>query len=49
MPDISMCNDNKCLIKETCWRFMAIPSEFMQSYSDFKYDNGCDYYLKINK
>jgi hypothetical protein len=32
MPDISMCGGNKCPLKEECYRFLATPSEFAQSY-----------------
>lgn len=49
MPDISMCNGDKCTIKETCYRFKAIPSE-MQSYfinSPVNDDGTCDYFMEI--
>ena len=51
MPDISMCKNTECPLKNTCYRFIATPSEYLQSYGDFKYDekNGCDYYWKIDK
>ena len=32
MPDISMCNNKDCKSRKTCYRYMAPPSEFMQSY-----------------
>jgi hypothetical protein len=32
MPDISMCSGDKCPLKENCYRFLAEPSEFRQSY-----------------
>lgn len=32
MPDISMCTGDDCPIKEKCYRFTAIPSEYRQSY-----------------
>jgi len=44
--DISMCTNKKCPLKDTCLRFKAIPS-FLQAYSDFKFDSGCDYYLEM--
>ncbi len=39
MPDISMCNGygNTCPLKETCYRYMAIPNSFRQSYASFEY------------
>ena len=47
MPDISMCNGEGCPRKETCYRFTAKPSEFMQSYfmnAPIKEDDECEYY-----
>ena len=35
MPDISMCKNKECKFKKDCYRFTAIPSEFMQTYGDF--------------
>ena len=35
MADITMCDNNKCKLKDTCYRFLAERS-FMQSYSHFK-------------
>ena len=32
MPDISMCIDQLCPIKEQCYRYTAIPSGSWQSY-----------------
>jgi hypothetical protein len=32
MPDITMCNGEGCPAKESCYRFTAKPSSFMQSY-----------------
>jgi hypothetical protein len=32
MPDISMCSGEKCPLKENCYRFLATPNEFRQSY-----------------
>ena len=47
MPDISKCSGEGCPRKETCYRFTAKPSEFMQSYfmnAPIKEDNTCEYY-----
>ena len=49
MPDISMCDNEQCPLKETCYRFTATPSEFRQAYAKFKYNEeteSCDYYWK---
>jgi hypothetical protein len=49
MPDISMCKGTDCPLKETCYRYKATPSEFMQAYftiPPIKNDGTCDYYWK---
>lgn len=45
MPDISMCNNKLCPIKELCYRYMAIPEEY-QLYAKFDHHN-CKYFLPI--
>ena len=30
-----MCKNTHCPLKETCYRFMAKPSDYWQSYSNF--------------
>ena len=50
MPDISMCPGTDCPKKETCYRFMATPSDY-QSYfihSPIK-DGKCDHYWEYVK
>jgi hypothetical protein len=32
MPDIAMCKGDNCPSKHTCYRFLATPSEYVQSY-----------------
>ena len=51
MPDISMCNNNKCKFKKECYRFTAKPSEFHQTYGEFncKDKEGKDTYFWYNK
>ena len=46
MPDISMCKDYDCPLKNTCYRYVAKPSEY-QYYAGFKYKDGCDYYMEV--
>jgi hypothetical protein len=41
MPDISMCKNEDCPVKNNCYRFLAKPS-FLQSYGLFIYNNGCE-------
>ncbi len=49
MPDIAMCENEKCTLKEKCYRYKAKPSEWLQTYSDFKQDEkgDCKYFMKI--
>ena len=51
MPDISMCTNDKCFMRKSCYRFMAEPNRYSQSYIEFKPDeNGqCDEFLKLYK
>jgi len=48
MADISMCKDETCPKKETCYRFTAIPDEYWQMYADFKYTTYCEHYWKTD-
>jgi len=47
MPDISMCDNKKCERNKKCYRFMAIPNPFRQSYANFDEKN-CEYFMPIN-
>ena len=47
MPDIAMCNNKDCKLKETCYRYTAKPSEYMQSYVHKEGElEECDMYWK---
>lgn len=47
MPDIAMCSNKKCKLKESCYRFKAIPCEW-QSYSKFKpVKDRCEYFIEV--
>jgi hypothetical protein len=46
MPDISMCQNDKCNLNKECYRYMAIPSSY-QSYADFN-ENNCESFTPIN-
>ena len=37
MADISMCKNENCEKKETCYRYKAEPNENYQMYNEFKY------------
>jgi hypothetical protein len=45
MPDISMCQNEKCKLKMECFRYMAKPSG-RQSYADFD-ENNCSWFMRI--
>lgn len=54
MPDICMCHDDNCPSKNVCYRFMAIPSQYLQSYflnspRLEKSDTRCEYFMEIYK
>ena len=51
MPDITMCNGQGCELKETCYRYTATPSKYMQSYfTETPIKNGeCEYYWQDAK
>ncbi len=36
MPDIAMCTNEGCPLKQKCFRYTAKPSEHRQSYSMFE-------------
>lgn len=46
MADITMCVNESCPQKKSCYRHLAIPSTY-QSYAEFNYDNGCDNYWLV--
>jgi len=48
MPDISMCLNKKCPLRDKCYRYKAIPTPGWQTITDFKYDDGCEYFERIN-
>ncbi len=50
MPDISMCQDEQCPSRETCYRFKAKPDLLMQAYGHFGREDGaerCGYYWPL--
>lgn len=42
MPDITMCSNVNCPVREQCYRYRAKPDEHWQSYSDFEPETGAD-------
>ena len=56
MPDITMCKGGDCPLKETCWRYLAVPGKYGQSYFKeipFYFKNEitteCEYYWETKK
>jgi len=44
-PDIAMCQNEVCAKKLTCYRYMATPDPYRQSYAQFDAD-GCTSYIE---
>lgn len=44
-----MCNGNYCELSQTCYRYKAIPNEYMQTYFTKTPNKGliCDYYWPL--
>lgn len=50
MPDITMCNNNECILNSDCYRYNAEPNPYWQSWSYFEPSGeNCDYYIEGNK
>lgn len=56
MPDITLCTNTDCPVRDKCFRYTAEPSEFMQSYSMFYPINDdlgnfqtCNFFIKASK
>lgn len=52
MPDISMCQGLSCRLKQECYRFRAIPSQYAQTYfmtPPVGKDGKCEEFLPILK
>lgn len=46
MPDITMCTGEGCPLKQTCWRYIAKPSEWQCYFTEVPLKDGkCDYYV----
>lgn len=46
MSDITMCLNDGCPKRESCYRYIAEEDAYAQSYCNFKYDdeNGCKWF-----
>lgn len=51
MPDISMCEGKDCPLKDKCYRFIATPDKYHQSYfTEPPYENDkCEYFISIER
>jgi hypothetical protein len=50
MPDITMCEDTDCPSARQCYRHMAVPNEFRQSYFSGRvrdYIGTCQYLMTV--
>ena len=49
MADITMCTDNHCIKKNSCYRYTATPSKYYQSYfaEQVREDGECEYYIAV--
>lgn len=47
MPDITMCDNRDCSIRNRCYRAMANPSDY-QSWAIFEpHEEGCEHYIEL--
>jgi len=51
MPDITACNDDKCPLKETCYRYKCNKNELGQSYflDSPRKGKKCEHYWEIKQ
>lgn len=49
MPDVAMCDGKNCPLKETCYRYRAVPYNIGQTYlAESPYKEGkCDLHWKL--
>lgn len=49
MPDISLCVNSRCPVRDKCYRYLAKPSGVNQSYCHFQHekDRPCEDFLEI--
>ena len=49
MPDIAMCKGKDCSLKDKCYRYMAEPDEYRQSYIEpDKVGTECELYWEVD-
>ena len=49
MPDITMCEGNKCPFKESCYRYKAKADQYQLYFVDIplQKDGTCDYFIEL--
>ena len=50
MPDITMCCNYNCPLKDKCYRYRAVPSDMWQSFALFKPESTgvCEHFWEID-
>lgn len=51
MPDISMCKNHMCALRQDCYRYTATPNEHWQAYCSFEPESPthCRYQMTIEQ
>ena len=55
MPDITMCANKYCSLRDKCYRAQAVPDSYYQSYAEFKpvrHDDGrvgCEHFVEVRE
>ncbi len=52
MPDMSICTGEECPLRNTCYRYRANASEYLQSYIESPYsteESKCDFYWPLRQ
>lgn len=47
MPDITMCANQDCPLRDRCYIAQAEPS-YLQSYARFEHDGECEWFIEID-
>lgn len=49
MPDIAMCKNRDCPLVKKCYRYMAVPNQYRQTYGSFKGGKNCDRFWPLSE
>ena len=49
MPDMTMCQDDRCELSGICYRFKATPDEYQQAYfaDTPRVGDECEYFIRL--